>query len=116
MPNQTAGTGKVALDCVLGIDKDRFACHHGMKDGDPQKLCVGAIAARMAPFSEVKEILAAFYDELKTFDDAADDDVRAVFDAWIDEADPDRKMDVYQAARAYAKHIAANGNCGEQLP
>jgi hypothetical protein len=29
MPNQTAGTGMVALNCVLRIDTDRFACHHG---------------------------------------------------------------------------------------
>jgi hypothetical protein len=106
MPNQTAGTGKIALDCVLGIDRDRFACHHGMANGEPKKLCVGAIAARIAPFPEVKEILAAFYDELKTLDDGATDEVRATFDKWIDAADPDRKMDVYQAARAYAKRIA----------
>lgn len=64
MPNQSAGTGKVALDCVLGIDRDRFACHHGMKDGEPQKICVGYVAAMLAPFSQVKELLAAFHAEL----------------------------------------------------
>lgn len=103
LPNQSAGTGKIALDCVLGIDRDRFACHHGMKEGEPQKLCLGYIAARLAPFSEVKEILRAFYDELTAIDDGSADQVRAAFDAWIDRADPDRRMDVYEAARAYAK-------------
>lgn len=102
MPNQTAGTGKVALDCVLRIDTDRFACHHGMKDGDPQKLCAGWIAAMLAPFSEVKEILAAFQDELAEIEDQPDE-VRAAFDAWLNRADPERRLDVYQAAREYAK-------------
>lgn len=113
MPNQTAGTGKMALDCVLGIDRDRFACHHGMKDGEPSKLCVGAIAARCAPFSKVKEILAAFRDELDALSDDDTDGVRQTFDAWLDAADPDRMMDVYQAARVYAKHIAESGTPGE---
>ena len=29
LPNRMGGTTKMALDCVLGIDRDRFACHHG---------------------------------------------------------------------------------------
>lgn len=111
-PNQSAGTGKMALDCVLGIDRDRFACHHGMKEGEPSKLCVGYVAARLAPFSQVKEILAAFYDELVEIGDGPDE-VRAAFDAWIDRADPERKMDVYEAARAYARHAR---ECAASLP
>lgn len=104
-PNQTAGTGKMALDIVLRIDRDRFACHHGLKDGEPQKLCVGYVAAMLAPFSEVRAILSAFYDELKQIDDTTPDDVRAAFDAWLAVADPEQRMDVYEAARAYAKHL-----------
>jgi hypothetical protein len=102
MPNQTAGTGMMALNCVLRIDPDRFACHHGMKDGDPQRLCAGYVAAMLAPFSEVKEILAAFHEELAAVEDQPDD-VRQAFDAWLNRADPKRRMDVYQAAREYAK-------------
>lgn len=105
MPNETAATGKMALDIVLGIDRDRFACHHGMKDGEPQKICVGYIAAMLAPFSEVRAILSAFYDELKLINDDAPDDVREAFDVWLATADPQQRMDVYEAARAYAKHV-----------
>lgn len=103
-PNMSAGTGKTALDCVLGIDRDRFACHHGMKNGEPQKICAGYIAARLAPWSEVQAILSAFYDELKEIDDGVPDDVRAHFDMWLAKSDPEQRMDVYEAARAYAKH------------
>lgn len=102
MPNQTAGAGIMALNCVLRIDMDRFACHHGMKAGEPSKLCSGYIAAMLAPFSEVKEILAAFHDELATIE-SEPDHVRAAFDAWLNKADPERRLDVYQAAREYAK-------------
>lgn len=105
-PNQTAGTGIIALNCVLGIDKDRFACHHGTKDGEPQKICAGYVAARLAPWSEVQAILFAFHDELKHVDDSAPDDVRASFDAWLADADPEKRMDVYEAARAFARHLS----------
>ena len=101
MPNQMAATGKVALDCVLGIDKDRFACHHGMKAGQPSKLCVGYIAARLAPWSEVKLILETLGRDLATMDGA--DEVRAAFDRWLAEIDPHRKMNDYELAREYAK-------------
>jgi hypothetical protein len=102
MPNQTAGTGMAALNCVLRIDTDRFACHHGMKDGDPQRICAGYVAAMIAPFSEVREILAAFQEELATIGDQPDN-VRAAFDAWLAKADFERRLDVYRAAREYAK-------------
>lgn len=105
MPNMTAGTGKMALDCVLGIDKDRFACHHGMREGEPKKLCTGYIAALIAPFAEVKAVLEAFYDELSDLPEDVPDDVRINFDAWLDEADPERRWDIYQAARAYAWRV-----------
>ena len=102
MPNMTAGTGIVALNCVLRIDTDRFACHHGMKDGEPRRLCAGYIAAMLAPYSQVKEILAAFHKELADIEKQPDH-VRAAFDKWLSLADPDRNLDVYQAAREYAK-------------
>lgn len=104
-PNQTAGTGVVALNCVLGIDKDRFACHHGMKEGEPKRLCSGYIMACLAPFSFVKDALAAFYADLDK-EGGGPDPIREAFDAWLTEVDPDGKMDVYQAARAWAKRDA----------
>lgn len=105
-PNMTAGTGAVALDCVLGIDKDRFACHHGMKDGQPQAICVGYIAARIAPFSAVKEILPALAADLAAHGEPISDEVREGFDRWLREIDPEGKMDVYQVARAYQRQVA----------
>jgi hypothetical protein len=86
---------------MLGIDKDRFACHHGMKDGQPSKICVGYIAARVAPWSFTKEVLLAMQAELDKID-GGPDEVRAAFDAWWSGTDPQREMDVYQQARAYA--------------
>lgn len=100
-PNQSAGTGMLALNCVLGIDKDRFACHHGMKDGHPAKICVGYIAARLAPWSFTKEVLLAMQAELDRID-GSHDEVRAAFDVWWGDADPKRELDVYQQARAFA--------------
>lgn len=107
LPNQTAGNGIVALNCALRIDKDRFACHHGLKGDEPQKICSGYIAALLAPFSEIREVIAAFTEELASVKEGDRDEVREAFDKWIDEADPERRMDVYQAARAYAKDILA---------
>jgi hypothetical protein len=98
MPNQMAATGKTAMDCVLGIDRDRFACHHGMRDGQPKKICVGYIAARLAPFSFVKEVIASIHAELAEIERDTADPVRAAFDAWVSEVDPGRKLDDYQLA------------------
>ena len=100
LPNATAETGKMALDCVLGIDKDRFACHHGMKEGQPRKLCAGYVAAVLAPWSFTKEVIAAVHADLGKQD--GPDEIRAAFDAWVTETDPQGAMDVYQLARAYA--------------
>jgi hypothetical protein len=102
-PNQTAGTGITALNCVLGVDRDRVACHHGMKGGDPQRICVGYMAARLAPFSAVKEILPVLAAELAAHGEPLCDEVREGFDGWLKETDPDGKMDVYQVARAYQR-------------
>lgn len=102
MTNQMAATGKIALDCVLGIDKDRFGCHHGLKDGEPSKLCVGYIAARLAPWSTVKKILFVLNKDLDAMDHNADE-VRTAFDVWLKEIDPENKLDDYQLARLFAK-------------
>lgn len=115
MPNMTAGTGIIALNCVLRIDTDRFACHHGMKDGEPQRICAGYAAAMLAPFSEVKEILSAFHKELADIDQQPDH-VRAAFDKWLSLADPARRLDVYQAAREYAKSQIIALTEGERQP
>jgi len=107
LPNMTAGTGLTALNCVIGIDKSEFACHHGMKDGEPTKLCAGYAAALLAPFKDAREILAAMHQQLSRLDEQEKtvgyvDEVRADFDAWYERTDPDGKLDVYQLARAYA--------------
>lgn len=107
MTNQMAATGKVALDCVLGIDLDRFACHHGMKDGQPGKLCVGYIAARLAPWSFTKEVLATLAKEIAGIGDGPDE-VRAAFDAWLSKVDPKREKDDYQLAREFSRTIPAS--------
>lgn len=103
MPNEMAATGKTALDCVLGIDRDRFGCHHGMKNGWPSKLCVGYVAARLAPWSFTKEVLAAVKNDIDAM--SGPDEVRAAFDAWHEEIDPDRKMNDYQLSLAYAARV-----------
>lgn len=102
LPNRMGGTAKVALDCVLQIDRDRFACHHGMKDGEPGKLCAGYLAAMIAPFSFVKQVLESASKDLAAFDADAPDPVRDDYVRWLGQIDPDGKLDVYQIARAYA--------------
>jgi hypothetical protein len=117
LPNESAGTGILALNCVLRIDKHRFACHHGMKDGEPQRICFGYVAAMLAPFSKVSEILRAFNDQLARIGELGPDQVRAAFDKWLDDLDPERRMDVYEAAREYAKSQIAEmrRGVGEQV-
>jgi hypothetical protein len=105
LPNQTAETGVIALNTVLGIDKDRFACHHGMKDGQPSKLCAGYIAARLAPFSFTKEVLAAMLTQLDRLE--GPDEVREAFDAWFAQVDSTGKTDEYKLARIYASYDKA---------
>jgi hypothetical protein len=102
LPNRMGGTVKEALDCVLLIDGDRFACHQGMKDGEPKRICAGYLAAILAPFSFVKEVIASAHKDLDAFDDLAPDPVRDDYVRWLLKLDPDGAMDVYQIARAYA--------------
>jgi hypothetical protein len=105
MTNQMASTGLAALNCVLDIDKDDFACHHGMKAGQPTRLCVGYFAAKLATLSVSREVLLELGRRLDTVE--GPDTVRAAFDLWVDEIDPDHNMDDYQLARAHANNPPA---------
>lgn len=101
MTNQMAATGKDALDCVIGADDSDFGCHHGMKDGQPTKLCAGWLAAKRAPFPVLQSTLLTLAARLEGL--TGEDAVRAEFDAWAAAADPDGKMDNYQWARKRAR-------------
>lgn len=101
MTNQMAATGLQALNCVLGIDTDRFACHHGMIDGEPTKLCAGYVAALLAPFEATQVALEWLREALGST--SGPDEVRAEFDAWITQVDPQHLMDDYQRGRAFLR-------------
>jgi len=101
MPNQMAATGLTALNIVLRIDSDDFACHHGMKDGNPTRLCAGYLHAKAAPFEMVKSEISAMKDRLA--DMSGPDEVRAAFDAWRARSDPSSTLDDYQLARLFAR-------------
>lgn len=97
--NMSGGTGLLALNCALKIDENEFACHHGLKDGEPTRICAGYALAVVAPFAETKEIVKAMYDQLRLLGDSERDGyvdaVRADFDAWYAGVDPDGEMDAY---------------------
>lgn len=102
MTNQMAATLLQAFMIVMGADKDRFACHHGLNtDGQPTKLCAGYLATKHVPFARLKEIVLPFEDQMAAW--GGEDPIRAKFDAWIAETDPAGEMDDYARARAYAK-------------
>lgn len=102
MPNQCAGTVKLALDCLSGVDaSSRFACHHGIDaEGEATRRCAGYEAALHAPRSFTTEKLIECFNQLEAGWDGPDL-IRADFDAWWKTVDPDRTMDVYQLARLY---------------
>ncbi len=110
-PNQMASTAMVAFKCATGADRGPFGCHHGMHDGLPAKLCAGYFAAQHAmrtQFARAKELILGMSDSLAEL--PAHDSIREAFDAWWNEVDPDRTMDAYQFARAYARYLEiANG-------
>lgn len=108
VPNQTAGTGSLALNCVLGIDDAGFACHHGMKEDWPTKLCAGYVAAQNASWEVTKALIADVAPRLAAME--GPDQVRADYDAWLVLHDPDEKMDVYEIARLYAKTFKGETN------
>lgn len=104
VPNESCGTGMLAFNCTIGIDKDRFACHHGMKNGEPSRICAGYAAAVIAPWSSVQKVLVWLkeqVDALPKSEAGARDEVRERYDQWLAGVDPDGKMSVYEIARAY---------------
>lgn len=104
LANLSAGTGSTALDCIMDSDNaGPFSCHHGMKDGEPTKMCVGYIAAKLAPFQFVKEMLAAMMADLAELDESAIDQITVGFDRWRAEIDRENTMDLYALGRAWAK-------------
>lgn len=105
LANQLAGTGVVALNCVLGVDPDDFACHHGMKNGEPTKLCAGFLAAQLAPREIVLAAVQLVSARLAALPDH--DAVRAAFDEKAARFDPDGRMDNYQWGRALLRDGAA---------
>ena len=101
MPNQMAATGLVAFKIVMGIDSDEFACHHGMKEGVPQKRCAGYALAKLAPWADIQAEGAKLRERMDTA--SGPDEIRAAFDRWLDEVDPERKLDDYALARLFAR-------------
>lgn len=101
MTNQMAATGLEALKTTIGTDSAAFACHHGMKDGEPAKLCNGWLAALAAPYPVVQSAVLRLNERLASV--SGPDEVREAFDRWIAEIDPDNRMDDYQRGRAFLK-------------
>lgn len=106
MTNHMAATGIVALNCVLGVDRDRFGCHYQLDgEGVPKRLCAGYVMARLAPWSFTTQVLEALNEELQKFKDE-DDPVRAAFDAWVAAVDPGQSMHDYDRAKAWNENLA----------
>lgn len=101
MTNQMAATGLQALNCSIGVDPALFCCHHGLKDGEPTRVCAGYAAARLAPFETVKAVTAELVQNLDGA--SGPDEIRADFDAWIAEADPDGRLNDYERGRLYLR-------------
>lgn len=109
MANQMAATLKDALDCLLS-DED-FCCHHGMKDGQPTKLCAGYFAAKRAPFPVFQAALVTVAARLDTAE--GPDEVRAAFDAWVVQVDPEGKLNDYQRSRLLRRDTDRSGEAGQ---
>lgn len=103
MTNQMAATVLVAFKCAVGTDPDPFACHHGMKDGEPTKVCAGWLASQLADFDAVKRISGEMVEKLAAISDTETDPVRDRFDAWIAEVDPEGRLNDYQRGRLYLR-------------
>ena len=110
LANMSAGTGLTAWKCAIGVDPDPFACHHGMKDGQPTRECAGYEAARRAPFDRAREAGERLLRVMRAAE--GDDEERAAFDVWAARIDPDFAMDVYQLGRAWERARAAQVDHG----
>lgn len=107
MTNLMASTGLVAFACAVGADPDPFACHHGMKDGEPTKICAGWLACQLADFDTVKAVGAWLTGQLARLGDGQPDPIREAVDAWLARVDPADRLDDYQRGRLYLKAVAA---------
>lgn len=108
MTNSMAPTLLEAVNCVVGIDDAMFGCHHGLKDGKPTKICAGYVLCMMAPAKERLAAVERAHHALKALGINDDDKTHDQdFLAWQHGHDPDRQLDDYQLARAYAKHRAS---------
>lgn len=105
MPNRMAGTGLIAMHCAMGTDPSPFGCHHGMQDGEPSRLCAGALAASRATLEQWKVGMGALIGALPS--DGVPDPIRDDFNAWREQIDPAGALDVYQLGRAYALRAKA---------
>jgi hypothetical protein len=106
MPNQCAGTVTQVLDCTVHL-AGLFYCHHGIKDGEPKRVCAGYMAAVEAPYRFAMKAIGEAHRQLLGLTDEVSDAIRADFDAWYAKVDPDGKMDSYQLARAYEMRCRA---------
>jgi hypothetical protein len=95
MTNTMAATLSDALTC-LATDGE-FGCHHGLVNGVPTKMCAGMAAARRAPSSVIFSALQTAHARLANL--PAEDPIRASFDVWMAEHDPEGRMNDYQISR-----------------
>lgn len=107
MTNQMASTALVAFKCAVGADSSAFACHHGMKDGEPTKVCAGWLASQLVDFDVVKEITGRMAQALSARREGDPDPIREAFDAWIEQVDPTGTLNDYQRGRLYLKSFPA---------
>lgn len=111
-PNQSAATGLVALKCATRVDHDAFVCHHGMKGGEPSRMCDGFLAVLLVPDAERQRIVEAMVAKVNAHDGAAPDAVRAACDAWLATVDPEGDLNDHVRARLWAKRPPADGALG----
>lgn len=100
--NQCAATVKEALNCVVGVEPGPFACHHGMVDGEPTRMCAGYAAASRVPQHLARPIIVGVLAELDAVRDTPDP-IRERIDQWIATVDPEGKLNDYQRARLYER-------------
>jgi hypothetical protein len=111
MTNQMASTGLVAFKCAMGVDPDAFACHHGMKDGEPTKICAGWLAAQAAEWDDIKNFSEQLTASLGAIPNP--DPIRTAFDAWIERVDPAGTLNDYQRGRLYLRHYGTSAYPGD---
>lgn len=105
LPNQCAETTVEAMWAACGTQG--FACHHGLDaDGQPTLDCAGLAAVEHAPFNALKYELCNV--NVPEYAEGADP-VRQAYEAWLQTADPDNRLDDIQRAALYARKETADG-------